>query len=102
MAEPRLAKTIAVGLGAVEFLFGLVFAVVIFFSAAWVAADAATLNRAFFWPVLIAIMLTVVFGPALVAFLAERAKSPRTVYVCLAVLVVYPLALFGWANFYGA
>ena len=95
--EPRIAKHIAIWLGCIEFIFGLLFSVSLYFVGMWVQADPKNRDPDF-WPTAYAIMIAVIFAPPLISFVAERSKSKLTVYICVAILILYPLSLIVWVR----
>ena len=101
MSEPRLAKQFAIGLGAAEFLFGLAFSAILVIQGIWLAADPEH-SDPWLWPVIATTAIMAVIGPAVLAYVAERASNPRVTYVCLAMLVAYPILTLAWANFRAA
>ncbi|MBX9899036.1 MAG: hypothetical protein K2Y17_14300 [Qipengyuania sp.] len=99
MAEARTAKWIAIALGTVEFLFGLVLALAIVLQQSWLDADPSVKFSVWHWPLVWAFAACVVIAPPAIAYIAERSESRRVVIICIAVLLAYPLSLFGFARF---
>ena len=97
MTDFRAAKWIAIALGTIEFLFGLALALVIILQQAWLDADPSIEVSTWHWPFILAFAACVVIAPPVIAYIAERSESRRVAIVCIAVLLVYPICLFGFA-----
>ncbi len=101
MAEPRLAKRFAIVVGGIEFLFGFVFSIFLFFGAMLPSAYPQG-DSPLKWPVVLLTVVLVTCFPVAVAYKAESAAEPLTVYVCLGLLLTYPLLLYGGMKLYAA